>query len=156
MFKEMRRIRNQMSTESTLELLRNANEGVLGTISDNGYPYTVVVNHVLYNGKLYFHSAKTGHKIDNIIANPNVSFTVYDNEFIIEEEFTTKYQSVTLFGQAKIIPGNKEVLMELIKKYSNSFLKEGTSYVDKSFDTTYLVEISIEHMTGKESKKHTK
>ena len=139
-----------MSTESTLELLRNANEGVLGTISDNGYPYTVVVNHVLYNGKLYFHSAKTGHKIDNIIANPNVSFTVYDNEFIIEEEFTTKYQSVTLFGQAKIIPGNKEVLMELIKKYSPNFLKSGTSYVDEKFSTTILVEITIEHITGKE------
>jgi len=150
MFREMRRIKNQMSEVSTLELLKNAQEGVLGTISDNGYPYTVVVNFVLYQNKIYFHSAKTGHKIDNIIANPNVSFTVYGNEYILEEEFTTKYQSATLFGQAKIIPGNKEVLMELIKKYSPNFIESGTSYVNKDFSTTILVEITIEHITGKE------
>ena len=97
MFREMRRIKNQMSEVSTLELLKNAQEGVLGTISDNGYPYTVVVNHVLYQNKIYFHSAKTGHKIDNIIANPNVSFTVHGNEYILEEEFTTKYQSAIVY-----------------------------------------------------------
>jgi len=150
MFREMRRIKNKMSEEATLALLKNSNEGVLGTISDNGYPYTVVVNHVFYKNKVYFHSAKTGHKIDNIIANPKVSFTVYGNEVIIQDEFTTKFQSVTLFGQAKVILGNKEVLMELIKKYSPDFLESGTSYVDKEFSSTILVEVTIDHITGKE------
>lgn len=150
MFREMRRKQNQMKHEETMELLNNTKEGVLGTISKNGYPYTVVVNHVLYNGKLYFHSAKEGHKIDNIINNNKVSFTVYDNETIIEEKFTTKYQSVTLFGTAKIIPGNKEILMELIKKFSPNFLQSGKEYVHKSFDTTVLIEIDIDHITGKE------
>lgn len=150
MFREMRRKKNQMNDFDVLELLKNTSEGTLGTISDNDYPYTVVLNYVYYNDKVYFHSAKEGHKIDNILSNPNVSFTVFDNVEVIEEKFTTKYQSVTLFGKAKIIPGNKEVLMELIKKYSPNFLESGRAYVHKSFDTTVLVEISIEHMTGKE------
>ena len=150
MFREMRRIKNQMSDKSTLDLLKNTSEGVLGTISDNGYPYTVVVNYVLYQDKIYFHSAKTGHKIDNIMANSKVSFTVYGNEKVIQEEFTTKFQSVTLFGHAKIIPGNKEVLMELIKKYSPDFLETGTSYVNKQFTSTILVEVTIDHITSKE------
>lgn len=150
MFREMRRLKNQMSYEDSFELLNRAQEGTLGTISDNGYPYTVIVNYVFYNGKIYFHSAKEGHKIDNIVSNNKVSFTVFDNVKIIEEEFTTKYKSVTLFGKAKIIPGNREVLMELIKKYSNNFLESGQKYVNKSFDTTILVEIDIEHITGKE------
>lgn len=150
MFREMRRTQNQMKTEDAMHLLTNAKEGVLGTISENGYPYTVVVNHVYYNNKLYFHSAKEGHKIDNITTNNKVSFTVYDNEQIIEETFTTKYQSVTLFGIAKVIPGNKEILMELIKKFSPNFIQSGKEYVHKSFDTTVLIEIDIEHLTGKE------
>lgn len=150
MFREMRRIKNQMSDVDARELLRNCEHGTLGTISSNDYPYTVIVNYVYYNGKIYFHSAKEGHKIDNIFKNPKVSFTVADNIKVVEDTFTTKYQSVTLFGRAKIIPGNKEVLMELIKKYSSKFLKEGKEYVDHSFDTTILVEIEIDHLTGKE------
>lgn len=150
MFREMRRKKNAMNQQDTLELLTRAQEGTLGTISSNGYPYTVIVNYVYYKGKLYFHSAKEGHKIDNILSNPNVSFTVFDNVKIIEEEFTTKYQSATVFGKARILPGNKEVLMELIKKYSSSFIPSGQKYVNKSFNTTILVEIEIEHITGKE------
>ena len=40
--------------------------------------------------------------------------------------------------------------MELIKKYSPNFIESGTSYVNKDFSTTILVEITIEHITGKE------
>ena len=150
MFRELRRIKNQMNEEDSLYLLKNTQEGVLGTISSNGYPYTTVVNYVLHNNKIYIHSAKEGHKIDNILERPKVSFTVFDNVKVIEETFTTKYQSVTLFGQAKLLNGNKEVLMEFIKKYSPDFVKSGKEYVSKSFDTTTLIEIEIEHITGKE------
>lgn len=150
MFREMRRKKNKMSKEDTLTLLKNGREGVLGTYSDNGYPYTVVVNYAYKENKIYIHSAKEGHKITNIINHPNVSFTVFDNVKIIEEEFTTKYQSVTLFGKAKLVSPSKEVLMELIKKYSSNFIPSGKVYVDKSFETTQLIEIEIEHITGKE------
>ena len=150
MFREMRRKGAVMIEQEAKELLSRCDEGVLGTIGTNGYPYVVPLNYVLYNDKIYFHCAKSGHKLSNIEANPHVSFTVYDNVKIIEESFTTKYQSVILFGIAKIIPGNIEVLNELIKKYSSNFLSEGIKYVEKSFETTFLVEITIDHMTGKE------
>jgi len=151
MFRPMRRIKNQMNDIDALKLLGNCKEGTLGTISENGYPYTVVVNYVFYNGKIYFHSAKEGHKIDNIIKNNKVSFSVFGNVEIVEAEFTTKYQSVTLFGKAKILPGNSEILKELIKKYSGNFVQKGNKYVEESYATTILVEIEIEHLTGKES-----
>lgn len=151
MFRVMRRIKNKMSDKSAIDLLTKCQEGTLGTISvDNGYPYTVVVNYVYYNNKIYFHSAKSGHKIDNIINNSKVSFTVYDNVLVVQETFTAKYQSVTLFGRAKVIPSNKEVLFEMIKKYSPNFLDEGKKYVNKEVDSPLLVEIEIEHLTGKE------
>ena len=153
MFPKMRRLKSAMNLEDTYKLLRDCNEGVLGTIGLNGYPHVVPVNYVLYNDKIYMHSAKEGYKIANVLKNPNVSFTVFDNVSIIEERFTTNYQSVIVYGKALIIPGNREILMELINKYSSNFLEQGKEYVNKSFDTTALIEITIEHITGKESKK---
>lgn len=151
MFRSMRRIKNQMSKTDALALLRDCNEGVLGTISvDSGYPYTCVVNYVLYQGKVYFHSAKEGHKIDNIKNNSDISFTVYDRVKVIQETFTTKYQSVTCFGKAKIIECNKDILFEFIKKFSPNFLAKGRKYIKESIDAPLLVEIEIEYITGKE------
>ena len=150
MFREMRRIKNKMSQENAVIILRNGEHGTLGTISDNGYPYTVVVNYVLFEGKIYFHSAKEGHKIDNIISNSKVSFSVVGEAKIVKETFTTNYSSVTLFGNAKVIPNNKVILFEFIKKYSDGFLSEGKKYIDESSDIPVLVEIDIVHITGKE------
>ena len=42
-----------------------------GTIGTNGYPYTTPLNYVYYNDKIYFHSAKVGHKLSNIKENSN-------------------------------------------------------------------------------------
>ena len=149
MFKEMRRLKNKMSQEDAFLVLKNGEHGTLGTISNNGYPYTVVVNYVFFNGKIYFHSAKEGHKIDNIISNNKVSFTVVGESKVMEDTFTTLYKSVTVFGKAKIIPGEKKILIELIKKYSDGFLALGTEYVEKNYDTTILVEIDIDYISGK-------
>lgn len=149
MFKEMRRRDKLMSEKDTLALLIRGEEGILGTISDNGYPYTVVVNYVFYNGKIYFHCAKTGHKIDNIKKNEKVSFSVYDNVEVVGEELNTKYQSLTLFGRARVIDTSREILMELIKKYSDIPLEKANDMISEEINITALVEIEIDHITGK-------
>jgi len=150
MFKEMRRIKNKMSDADALQLLVDGEHGTLGTISANGFPYTVIVNYVVYNDKIYFHSAKDGHKIDNINSNTKVSFSVVGEFEVIKSTFTTKYRSVTLFGNAKVISNNKTILYEFIKKYSDGFLSEGEKYIEESSDIPVLVEIEILHITGKE------
>jgi len=156
MFPKMRRINSLMNEEDTLKLLKKCDEGVLGTIGTNGYPHTIPVNHIVYNDKLYIHGAKEGFKLNNIKANPKVSFTVYDNVAINQEEFRTDYQSVICYGKAKIISGDKEILMELIKKYSYNFIDEGKTFIDDGIETTHLIEITIEHITGKDSRKNSK
>ena len=149
MFREIRRRDKQMSEEDTLALLIRGEEGILGTIGDNGYPYTVVVNYVFYNGKVYFHCAKVGQKIDNIKENEKVSFSVYDSVKVVGEELNTKYQSLTLFGRAKVIETSREILMELIKKYSDIPQEKANGMISKEIDITALVEIEIDHITGK-------
>jgi len=147
----MTRKQNQLNDQESFQILKNGRFGVLGTLSDNGYPYTIPLNFVYLNNKIYFHSAKIGHKIDNIQTNEKVSFTVVGEESIIEAKLTSQYKSVTLFGKAKVIPGNKEILFELVKKYAKNVLDESKESIEQDYHHTSIIEIEIEHITGKQN-----
>jgi len=148
----MRRKDRMMNYDDTIKALRNGIDGMFVTISENEYPYAVPVNYIYYDEKIYFHSAKVGHKIDNLKVSDKVSFTVVTRNEVLAKEFSTDFQSVIVFGKARLVEPSKGLLMEIIKKYSSMFMKEGKAYVDKSFASTQLVEITIDHITGKERK----
>ncbi len=152
MFRAMRRIDKKMSLEDTIKVLDRAEVGVFGTLSEDGYPYTVAVNYIYENNKIYFHCAKSGLKLDNIKTHDKISFLVYDNVEVIGEELNTKYQSVMAFGRAKVIETNPEILWQLIKKYANMDYDKAIELIHKEIDLTALVEIEIEHITGKRGK----
>ncbi|GAA0123330.1 MAG: pyridoxamine 5'-phosphate oxidase family protein [Clostridium argentinense] len=152
MFKEMRRINNAMSDKEIFELVERGNEGTLGTIGENNYPYCTTLNYVYYNNAIYFHSAPVGHKIDNIKFNNKVCFSIVDNIEVISKAFTTKYENVIIFGKAESIENEDEkkaVLLKFIEKYSSNFMDEGKKYVNASFSKTNIIKINIDHITGK-------
>ena len=75
---------------------------------DNEYPYIVPMTFGMEvtddkQLNIYFHGAKEGHKIDAIKNNPKVSMSIIDQEDVIEEELTTYFRSVILFGKARIL-----------------------------------------------------
>ncbi len=152
MFKEMRRQDKLLSKEKTLSLLRLGEVGTLSTIGENGYPYMVVVNYVFYNDKIYIHSAKEGYKLENIQNKESVCFSVYDNVKIIGEDLNTIYESLIVFGKAKVIDGDYQVLLALIKKYSNIDDLIAMSLIEKEIHLTSLIEIEIEYISGKQGK----
>jgi nitroimidazol reductase NimA-like FMN-containing flavoprotein (pyridoxamine 5'-phosphate oxidase superfamily) len=151
MFKEMRRKDKVMTEQSCSDLLTSCEYGVLGTIDQNGYPYLTPLNYVYYNNKIYFHSATKGGKLDNIQANDKVSFCVVDDVLLLRAEFDTDYKSVIAFGRSYEAEADekKEVLKAIIAKYSKDFIEEGNKYIEKSYSTTRVFGINIEHITGK-------
>ena len=68
MFRKMRRFAQQMTDAECIDVLNNETRGVLSVIGDDGYPYGIPLNHYYCeaDGKLYFHGAKEGHKLDAI------------------------------------------------------------------------------------------
>ena len=78
-----------LSQEENIEILRAGASGVLAVHGDDDYPYTIPLNYVYRDNKLYFHSAKTGHKLDAIQRQPKVSFCVISEDKIVPEEYTT-------------------------------------------------------------------
>lgn len=152
MFREMRRKDKIKTQEETIQILNECTNGVLAVIGDDGYPYGVPVSYIYNDGKIYFHCAGEGHKLDAIKAEPKVSFTVVGADNIAPDKFTTAYKSVIAFGKASIIDTDEEKMaaLNLIReKYSGNFPKEGAAYIEKFWDKTTVVVIEIEHMTGK-------
>ncbi len=159
MFREMRRIRQQISREECAEILGRATSGVLGVHGDDGYPYTVPLSFVYQEGgaglgTIGFHCAKTGHKIDAIRRNEKVSFTVIDRDEVMPRERTTKFRSVIVFGRARILEDEEEMRRAanaVGAKYSGGY---EDLYMRETEDTIRegrlcCVEITIDHMTGK-------
>lgn len=153
MFKEMRRIKQLLLMEETEAVLNRCTNGVLACLGDEGYPYAVPLSYVYFNGKIYFHSAKAGHKIDAIMRNPKVSFAVIDEDTVVSKEYTTYFRSVIAFGKARITEGSEyqEVFRALIEKYSGDQSEEAKQNEIRRCSQAYIVAIDIEHITGKES-----
>lgn len=102
MFRKMRRFKQQLSNDEALEILKNCKSGVLAVSGDDGYPYTVPLNFVYKDGKIYFHCAKNGHKLDAIKQNKKVSFCVIEKDEVDSEKLTTLFRSVVVLVRPKL------------------------------------------------------
>ena len=125
MFREMRRNRQALSYEECETILNRATSGVLAVSGDDGYPYAVPLSYVYADSKIYFHCA-----------------------------LTTYFRSVIAFGRAKILTDaqKKRAALELLAaRYSPDQPEGRQQEVDTLFKNVCMVEISIEHMTGKEA-----
>lgn len=160
MFREMRRKRQQMDAADCIELLKNGTSGVLAVNGEDGYPYTVPLNYVYEDGKLYFHCATSGHKMDAILKDGKVSFCVVGMEQIVPSKFTTYYQSVVVFGKASVVEEDAEK-MEAAVKLADRFSPEEThaardAEISGAWKALSIVRIDIVHMTGKQAKELVK
>ncbi|WP_022664043.1 pyridoxamine 5'-phosphate oxidase family protein [Desulfospira joergensenii] len=163
MFRKIRRKEKQLTTDDCNEILRAAEYGTIATMGEDGYPYAIPLNFIYHKGSIYFHCAKTGHKLENIHYCPNVSFNVVKDVFVVPiiseskfKGFDTNFNSVTIFGRAVEVFGDEKVegLQVLFKKFlsredSQMHKEEGMKYIEKSLNRTKLIKIEIKHMTGK-------
>lgn len=154
MFREMRRKRQLLTEEESISILNSGTSGVLAVDGDGGYPYAVPLSFVYSDSKIYFHCAKSGHKLDALKKNEKVSFCVIGQDRVVPEEYTTYFQSVIVFGKARILENDvekREAIEKLAAKYSPDQEEGRKQEIDKEFTPLCMVEITIDHITGKES-----
>ncbi len=147
-----------MAKEESIKILNKCTAGVLGVIDKNGYPYTVPMSYAYEKGKIYLHSAQEGHKIDSIKNNDKVTFCVIERDDIVQKEFTTHFRSVCLFGRAVFITDDsqkRKALDLLVEKYFPDYSVEAEEVIRKGWEKVSLIEISIDHMTGKAARELT-
>lgn len=96
--------------------------------------------------------------MDAIQRNAKVSFCVVEQDDVKPAEFTTYFRSVIVFGKARILmdEGEKQLVLWLLAdKYSHGEVGIETE-IAKGFNHLLMVEITIEHITGKEAIELTK
>ena len=154
-FREMRRKNQILPQQDIDDILYKRTSGVLALFGDNGYPYAVPLSYVYDGEKIYFHSAKSGHKIDAVQNNAKASFCVIDKDLIVPEEYTTYFRSVIAFGQIHIIEDDSKK-RAAIEKLSVKYAPEDTAanmnnVINSQWNNLCMLEMTIDYVTGKEA-----
>ena len=153
-FREMRRKRQQLSDEDSYAILQNATSGTLALLGDGDYPYAVPISYVFSEGKLYFHSALSGHKVDAIRSCDRASFCVVAQDYVKPELYTTFFRSVIAFGRIHIVDDEAEKLAaaRLLGNRYNPHQDEALQKeLENGLARMLVIRLDIEHLTGKES-----
>lgn len=156
MFREMRRFHQALTREECYAVLDRGTHGVLAVLGEEGYPYAVPLSYVRAGEKLLFHCAQAGHKLDALRACPKASFCVVDQDRVVPEEYTTYFRSVIAFGTVRELTGEeKRQSAEYLGRryYPADSDSHRTAYIEKDFDRVCMLELTIEHLTGKEAKE---
>lgn len=153
MFPEMRRKNQSLTEAAATALLAAGSSGVLAVAGADGYPYAVPLSYAYKDGKLYFHCALEGHKLEAIQREPKVSFCVIGQDAVVPEEYTTYFRSVICFGKARLLEDGEEkrqAIQLLTGKYCPGVVRDCLTGSEK-IENTCLIEVAVEHMTGKEA-----
>ena len=153
-FRQMRRKRQQLAEEESIAILQKATAGTLALLGDNDYPYAVPISYVYHEGKLYFHSALAGHKVDAIRKWAKASFCVIEKDDVQPEKYTTFFRSVIAFGRIHIIEDEHEKL-EVARMLGNRYNPNQDEALQKEIESglsrMLAIRFDIEHLTGKEA-----
>lgn len=155
MFCEMRRKNQALPREDCAAILDRGTSGVLALSGEGGYPYAVPISYVYHGGKLYFHCAKAGHKLDAIRREPRASFCVIDEDRVVPAEYTTYFRSVIAFGRIRVLEEDGEKLAA-IEKLAEKYAPEESpqsrrNAIHREWAPLCMLEMSIDHLTGKEA-----
>lgn len=156
MFREMRRVKCELKAETAEKILREGIFGVLALSGDDGYSYAVPLNYAYDDGKIYFHSARTGHKLDAAARNDKVSFCVVAQHEVVAEEFTSYFASAIAFGRIRITDDAAEkfhALELLADKYSPDVDKNLRDKELARVNAVKVMVLEIEHLTGKAARE---
>ncbi len=153
-FRDMRRKRQQLPEEESIAILQKATSGTLALLGDDDYPYAVPLSYMYHEGKLYFHSALSGHKVDAIRRCDKASFCVIGQDDVQPKEYSTFYRSVIAFGRIHIVEDEQEKL-ETARMLGNRYNPNDEVGLQKEMESAFsrmlMIRFDIEHLTGKES-----
>lgn len=178
-FRPMRRGKQELDREECIGILKRGTSGVLALDGDEGYPYAVPMSYaydaggidaadaplpdgepVCGLGRIVFHSALDGHKIDAIRRDPKASFCVIGQDDVVPEKYTTLYRSVIAFGRIRILEDDaeKRAAAELLGRryWPEAAPEREADEIGRFWSSLCMFELRIEHLVGKEARELAK
>ena len=150
----MRKKEKEITDRKEIEGILHGAEICRIALVDGDVPYIVPVNFGYKDGRIYFHSALEGRKIDIIRRNNRVCFEVdVDYRLLLGGapcDWGMRYRSVIGTGRAHIVEDDierKEGLQVLVQHYCPEVEDVPTARGKKAL----IIRIDIDEMTGKRS-----
>ena len=152
-FRAMRRFKQQLSEDECVEILKSAPRGVIAMNGENGYPYAVTINQYFdeTDGKIYFHGALQGLKVDLLEKDNRVCFTTTDEGHIEEGDWANTFKSVVCLGHVEEV-NDVEKIYDRLRRLAKGFYPSEESIeneIEKAGSRVKMYVINIDHMTGK-------
>jgi nitroimidazol reductase NimA-like FMN-containing flavoprotein (pyridoxamine 5'-phosphate oxidase superfamily) len=146
------------SREEIEQILRQEVLGFLG-LSAGGELYVVPLNYTYVDGRISFHCALTGKKLDYIRANPDVCFTVarqsgQARRHAEGDSCHLDSDSVICYGRARIIESVQE-RQAALNEFNRSFNPDTEDITVESAAKCGAVVIDITEMTGRREREDT-
>ena len=114
------------------------------------------LSYLYHQGKLYFHCAKSGHKLDALRREPKASFCVVAQDQVAPLEYTTLYRSVIVFGRLRELEDDKEkraAIEALALKYApQDTPAHREEAIRRDWGPLCVLELTPEHVSGKQGK----
>lgn len=150
-FRPLRRFKQAATPQECETVLSSAQRGILAVHGENGYPYGLPVNHLFLDGKIYFHCAKAGHKLDAVRADDKVCFTVLSEPVRNPGEWWNCFTSVICFGRISEVTDDREK-DRILRLIGTRFFPEGYDLekdMANNARNALILEIKIDYMSGK-------
>ena len=72
----MRRFKQALPSSENIAILKQKTHGILALCDEKSFPYTVPLNYVYLNDKIYFHCANVGHKFLPVLPNKRTYYSL--------------------------------------------------------------------------------
>ena len=133
------------------QLLSEMTLGFLG-LSQDGKPYVVPLNYAYGDGRILFHCALAGQKLDAIESNPAVCFTVARQRGNVERDSENvchpDSESVVCYGTARVV-GDLTERTDVLNAFNRTFRPDTRPMSAESVANCAAVEIVVTEMTGR-------
>lgn len=171
----MRRKDRQVDERRAYEILKEGEYATISMIDEEGGVYGVPISFVYQEGKIFFHGAYEGKKVNAWKKNPRVCLStvtgvrvpgaITPDEYketkemvghigkLLSTHFTTEYSSAIVFGAIKEVTDDEEkkrALRAICEKYTPFNQEYQEEAIESSFHKTAVYSMEIEEITGKQ------
>jgi len=153
MFRKLTRSKQEIPLSECEEVLKTALRGTLAVNGEDGYPYALPINHYYDEDAkiIYFHSGKTGYKVDCIASSDKACFTVTDDGERHDGEWWLTFRSVVVFGRIRAV-GDAATIESVSRALSHKFTQD-EGYIDREIEkyapATLLLALTALDIKGK-------
>lgn len=155
MLMEPKMMNNQLTPEQCQSLLDRIGTAVLSFNGPDGWPYSVPVNFVRIDDRIYYHGRKSGTRVVCMENDARCRLVAVDEKGYEDYgpnacDTTTAFQSVIVKGHTRSID-DKETKMKVLRAITDKLTpeKKGCPIAEDRISRTGVFEITMDEVTGK-------